>query len=123
MERLPYLSSRMDRDVYEHQFTGAFENEIFIEPQYVQLIERGGKLWTRSVRWQPKRTAKAVYYLLHEYAHSLQGRYLGEVSELAANDFAAANYRSWCEKLGYTPRATARLWNALPDFYKHPTAI
>ena len=123
MIRLPYLSDHMKRDVYSHSFTAGWDNAIYLEVKYAQLIEREGLLNTKSAILFPKRTARAIYYLLHEYRHTMQTTYHGVRSELEANEYAAGTFKSWCFKLGYGKRTTARLWRSLPEYYQHPEAI
>jgi len=123
MKVLPYLSEHMDRGVVEHTFTAAWGNTIWIEAKYASLIEKDGMLFTRPAYLRPKRTAIAIFSLLHEYCHTLQKEYQGEVSELQANAYAAKNFRGWCFRLGYSDRLVHRLWRSLPDHYQKPLSI
>lgn len=118
MKQLPYLSEHMNREIFEHSLTASWEDTIYLEPRYAQLIERSGALFTQPVRWRPSQTAKAVYYLLHEFGHTLQNVYRGPASERDANRYAAREYKLWCKKLGYSTHQTERLWRSLPSHYR-----
>lgn len=99
---------------------------IYLEKRYHSKVSSilttkriGIKLWPKS---------QAIYFLLHEHGHVLQTRrgdaYEGVKSELDANVHAAAFFRNYCSgKLGLKPKQVARLWAALPSYYRKPTNV
>ncbi len=124
MRPLPELSRLLRLDVQEHEhITGGWDTTILLEPKYAVLLEpikyRG--------RFRPFRQAQAIYFLLHEVAHTKQAarkEVYSRALELEANSYAAYNFQWFCQReFKFTAEQTRRLWLSLPEWYRHPTNI
>lgn len=121
---LPRLSNLLKRDVRRvsnGDGTRGGGNNIWLEAHLADLIE--------PLRFLDKlrgKQAKAIYLMLHEYAHTLQEGKVYEYpkDELDANKYAADKFRWFClRKMGFTQQETSKLWLALPEWWRKPVAI
>lgn len=121
LPRTSRVLGRSVRRVPDGYGTSAGGDHVFLEAKYADLIE--------PLRFNPRfpgRQAKAIYFMLHEYAHTLQvgKQYEYPKDELDANTYAADKFRWFClRKMNFTPEQTRKLWQSLPDYYQRPKAI
>jgi hypothetical protein len=96
---------------------------IFLEEKYVIRLTQW-KIGKDGFVKFPKKTAKAIYILLHEEYHAADRTpYTYPGTELAANRWAAENFVEAAEMIVGDLLHTDYLWEALPDYWRNPTNI
>lgn len=118
---LPALTALLGIPVVQHPTsTGGAKGIIRLEPKYAKLLEP-----MIFQRWQRRRQAQAIYFLLHELRHTRQDIwYKYPEHEDDANRFAADKFRAFVrQRLKFTPQQTHALWSRLPPEYRRPMGV
>lgn len=103
--------------------TAASPQGVFLEARYALLLERDGELLTGRLAVRKRRRAEAVYVLLHELCHATvqEGdEYRYPDSEIEANVYASAHFISFLTRNGMSEKRAIDLFDALPDYWRHP---